>query len=58
MDNKEVNDILEELKMKMKERDDDNGGEPLNMVDKGYHLAFEHLCEEIENLKNEFHLLS
>lgn len=41
------------LKQRMKERDDDNGGEPLNAIDKGYHLAFEHLCKEIENLLSE-----
>ena len=58
MDNKKVNDILENLKMKMKERDDDNGGDPLNMVDRGYHLAYEHLCEEIDNLRTEYHLLN
>jgi hypothetical protein len=34
----------------MKSRDEDNGGEPLNAVDRGYHLAFEHLCEEIDSL--------
>ena len=34
----------------MKKRDDDNGGEPLNMVDKGYHLACEHLYKEIDKL--------
>ena len=41
---------LKELTDKMKERDDDNGGEPLNAVDKGYHLACEHLYKEIDGL--------
>lgn len=44
---------LKELANKMKERDEENGGEPLNMVDKGYHLACEHLNEEIDKLFNE-----
>lgn len=43
-----------ELKERMKNRDGDNGDEPLNMVDKGYHLAFEHLCKEIDGLLEEF----
>jgi hypothetical protein len=30
----------------MKERNDDNGGEPLNAVDRGYDLAFQHMVEE------------
>lgn len=30
----------------MKERNDDNGGEPLNAVDRGYDLAFQHMIEE------------
>lgn len=41
---------LNALKAEMKKRDDDNGGEPLNMVDKGYHLACEHLYKEIDKL--------
>jgi hypothetical protein len=45
-----VKPYLERLKRRMKARDDDNGGEPLNAVDRGYHLAYEHLCEEIDNL--------
>jgi hypothetical protein len=45
--------ILNRLKVRMKDRDEDNGGEPLNGVDKGYHLAYEHLCEEIDNLLKE-----
>ena len=45
-----VKPYLEKLKSKMKERDEDNGGEPLNAVDRGYHLAYEHLCKEIDNL--------
>lgn len=44
---------LERLKRRMEARDDDNGGEPLNAVDRGYHLAYEHLCEEIDNLLSE-----
>ena len=48
-----VKPYLEKLKSKMKERDDDNGGEPLNAVDRGYHLAYEHLCKEIDNLLSE-----
>ena len=35
------------------ERDEDNGGEPLNAVDTGYHLAVTHLIEEIDNLLKE-----
>ncbi len=38
------------LLAKMKERDDDNGGEPLNAVDTGYHLAVTHMKEEIEDI--------
>ena len=45
--------ILNRLKIRMKDRDEDNGGEPLNAVDRGYHLAYEHLCEEIDNLLKE-----
>lgn len=45
-----VKPYFEELKRIMKERDDDNGGEPLNTVDRGYHLAYEHLCNEIDKL--------
>ena len=41
------------LIQKMKERDEDNGGEPLNAVDTGYHLAVTHLIEEIDNLLKE-----
>lgn len=44
---------LDKLIKAMKERDEDNGGEPLNVVDRGYHLAYEHLCEEIDNLLKE-----
>lgn len=44
---------LNRLKDRMKDRDEDNGGEPLNAVDRGYHLAYEHLCEEIDNLLKE-----
>ncbi len=39
----------------MKKRDADNGGEPLNAVDRGYHLAVEHLKEEIDNLFREWY---
>ncbi len=45
--------ILNKLKVRMKDRDKDNGEEPLNAVDRGYHLAYEHLCEEIDNLLKE-----
>lgn len=45
--------ILTKLKVRMKDHDEDNGGEPLNVVDRGYHLAYEHLCEEIDNLLKE-----
>lgn len=48
-----VKPYLEKLKAKMQERDADNGGEPLNAVDRGYHLACEHLFEEIDNLLTE-----
>lgn len=48
-----VKPYLDKLKAKMKDRDDDNGGEPMNAVDKGYHLAYEHLCNEIEDLLKE-----
>ena len=41
----------DELIRNMKERDDDNGGEPLNAVDRGYHLCFEHMCKEIEQME-------
>lgn len=37
---------LDELIQAMKERNDDNGGEPLNMVDRGYDLAYQHMVEE------------
>lgn len=33
----------------MKNRDADNGGEPLNAIDRGYHLAVEHLQIEIDH---------
>lgn len=49
-DSEIVKPYLEKLKAKMQERDEDNGGEPLNAVDKGYHLACEHLFKEIDNL--------
>lgn len=48
-----VKPFFDELKRKMKERDDDNGGEPLNAVDRGYHLACEHLYQEIDELLKE-----
>lgn len=37
---------LDKLIGAMKERNDDNGGEPLNAVDRGYDLAFQHMIEE------------
>ena len=40
----------DELKRIMRERDADNGGIPLNAVDRGYHLACEHLYKEIDKL--------
>lgn len=51
---KDIKAFSNELKQRMKERDEDNGGEPLNAVDRGYHLAFEHLCEEADNLLIDF----
>ena len=41
---------LDELIYRMKERNDDNGGEPLNMCDRGYDLAYRHMLKEIEDL--------
>lgn len=35
----------------MKERDRDNSAMQPNMADKGYHLAIEHLEQEIEKIK-------
>lgn len=43
---------LDELKARMIARDEDRSGDP-NAVDKGYHLAVEHLCEEIDVLLQE-----
>ena len=37
---------LDKLIRAMKERNDDNGGEPLNAVDRGYDLAYQHMIEE------------
>lgn len=37
---------LDKLIQAMKARNDDNGGEPLNAVDRGYDLAFQHMVEE------------
>lgn len=37
---------LDKLIRAMKERNDDNGGEPLNAVDRGYDLAFQHMVKE------------
>ncbi len=45
--------ILNRLKVRMKDRDEDNGGEPLNNFDKGYHTAFIHLCKEIDSILSE-----
>lgn len=42
-----VRTYLYKLRERMQERDEDNGGEPLNAVDKGYHLAVTHLSKEI-----------
>ena len=41
---------LDELIFAMKERNEDNGGVPLNAVDRGYDLAFQHMCEEANSL--------
>ena len=40
---------LDKLIRAMKERNDDNGGEPLNAVDRGYDLAFQHMTEEAKD---------
>ncbi len=37
---------LDKLIRNMKERNDDNGGEPLNAVDRGYDLAYQHMVKE------------
>lgn len=37
---------LDKLIRAMKERNDDNGGEPLNAVDRGYDLAYQHMVKE------------
>ena len=37
---------LDKLIKAMKARNDDNGGEPLNAVDRGYDLAYQHMIEE------------
>lgn len=37
---------LDQLIHTMKERNDDNGGEPLNAVDRGYDLAYQHMVKE------------
>lgn len=37
---------LDELIKAMKERNDDNGGEPFNAVDRGYDLAYQHMVKE------------
>ena len=42
---------LDKLLAAMKERNEDNGGEPLNAVDKGYDLAYQHLVKEVEQVK-------
>ena len=43
----------DQLIRRMKERDEDNGGEPLNATDRGYHLAVTHLIKEIDDLLKE-----
>jgi len=48
-----ITSVLNKLRERMEERDKDNGGEPLNMADKGYHLAVEHLSKEIDTILNE-----
>ena len=42
--------VLDELRLLMKERADDCSDIP-NMFDKGYYKAYEHMCEEIAQLK-------
>ena len=37
---------LDKLIRNMKERNDDNGGEPLNAIDRGYDLAYRHMVKE------------
>ena len=37
---------LDKLIQTMKERNDDNGGEPMNAVDRGYDLAYQHMVKE------------
>lgn len=39
---------LDKLIQTMKARNDDNGGEPLNAVDRGYDLACQHMVKEAE----------
>lgn len=36
---------LDQLIQTIKELNDDNGGEPLNAVDRGYDLAYQHMVE-------------
>lgn len=48
-----VKPYFERLKQVMKERNEDNGGEPLNGIDKGYDLAFKHMCLEIDKILSE-----
>ena len=36
---------LDKLIQTMKELNDDNGGDPLNAVDRGYDLAYQHMVE-------------
>ena len=45
-----VKSYFELLKQVMKERNEDNGGEPLNAIDKGYDLAFQHMCLEMNKI--------
>lgn len=39
---------LDKFIQTMKERNNDNGGEPLNAVDRGYDLACQHMVKEAE----------
>ena len=39
---------LDKLIKTMKERNEDNGGEPLNAVDRGYDLAYRHMTKEVK----------
>ena len=48
-----VKPYLMKLKAKMEERDNDKSGIAGNSIDAGYHLAVEHLVEEINAMRSE-----